>query len=95
MIMGVDRILDMGRTAINVTGDAVVTTCIAGAVGMIDRDTFNSNEAVEVGGSMNLPDLNEPEDYDDFIEPGEATEIGEDGSPDKFEDMDYPVTREK
>ena len=23
------------------------------------------------------------------------TEIGEDGSPDKFEDMDYPVTREK
>ena len=95
MIMGVDRILDMGRTAINVTGDAVVTTCIAGAVGMIDRETFNSNEVVEVGGSVSLPDLNEPEDYDDFIEPGEATEIGEDGSPDKFEDMDYPVTREK
>ena len=29
MIMGVDRLVDMGRTAVNVTGDEVVTTCVA------------------------------------------------------------------
>ena len=29
MIMGIDRILDMARTAVNVTGDAVCTTIVA------------------------------------------------------------------
>ena len=29
LIMGIDRILDMCRTAVNVTGDAVCTTIIA------------------------------------------------------------------
>jgi DAACS family dicarboxylate/amino acid:cation (Na+ or H+) symporter len=28
--MGVDRILDMCRTVLNVTGDLVVATCVAG-----------------------------------------------------------------
>ena len=37
MIMGIDRILDMGRTAVNVTGDGVVTICIASMCGMVDR----------------------------------------------------------
>lgn len=40
MIMGVDRILDMGRTAVNVTGDAVVTMCIASLTKMLDRSVF-------------------------------------------------------
>jgi len=30
IIMGVDRILDMCRTVLNVTGDLVVATCVAG-----------------------------------------------------------------
>jgi Na+/H+-dicarboxylate symporter len=29
MILGIDAILDMGRTALNVTGDLTVTTCVA------------------------------------------------------------------
>jgi DAACS family dicarboxylate/amino acid:cation (Na+ or H+) symporter len=30
IIMGVDRLLDMCRTVLNVTGDLVVATCVAG-----------------------------------------------------------------
>jgi len=30
LILGVDRLLDMGRTALNVTGDLVVAACVAG-----------------------------------------------------------------
>ena len=29
LIMGIDRILDMTRTAVNITGDAVCTTIVA------------------------------------------------------------------
>lgn len=42
MIMGVDRLVDMGRTVINVTGDAVVTTCVAKVNGLFDRSIFDS-----------------------------------------------------
>ena len=42
MIMGVDRILAMGRTAVNVTGDAVVTMCIASLTKTLDRNVFNT-----------------------------------------------------
>ena len=44
MIMGVDRLLDMGRTAINVTGDAVVTICVAKISGMLNVDVFNNHD---------------------------------------------------
>ena len=43
MIMGVDRILDMGRTAVNVTGDAVVTMCMASATKTLDREVFKQD----------------------------------------------------
>ena len=43
MIMGVDRILDMGRTAVNVTGDAVVTMCMASLTKTLDRNVFQSH----------------------------------------------------
>ena len=39
--MGIDRIVDMARTAVNVTGDAVCTTIVAKQAGMIDKDVFN------------------------------------------------------
>lgn len=44
MIMGIDRILDMIRTAINITGDAVCTVIVANSSGeeYFDRDNFNS-----------------------------------------------------
>lgn len=41
MILGIDRLLDMTRTAVNITGDAAVTTIVAKSEGEIDIDTFN------------------------------------------------------
>lgn len=87
MIMGIDRILDMGRTAINVTGDGVVTTCIANTVGMLDRDVFKNDRIAAVELDQ-LEGPAEPADYDDFTAAGEPVEIGEDGNPDKFEDVE-------
>ena len=40
LIMGIDRILDMTRTAVNITGDAVCTTIIAHQNNLLDRDRF-------------------------------------------------------
>lgn len=45
LIIGVDRLLDMTRTATNVTGDAMVTTVVANSEGLLNRDTFNDAEA--------------------------------------------------
>ncbi len=45
LIMGVDRLLDMMRTAVNVTGDAAVTTIVARSEKSIDMDTYNNPEA--------------------------------------------------
>jgi Na+/H+-dicarboxylate symporter len=42
MILGIDRILDMARTAINITGDATVTMIMARQDGSLDLDQFNS-----------------------------------------------------
>lgn len=44
LIMGVDRILDMIRTAVNITGDAVCTTIVAHQNGELDREVFNRVE---------------------------------------------------
>lgn len=41
LIMGIDRILDMTRTAVNVTGDAICTTIVAKRDGMLDEKVFN------------------------------------------------------
>ncbi len=39
-IMGIDRILDMSRTAVNITGDAICTTIVAHQDGSLDKDVF-------------------------------------------------------
>ena len=41
LIMGIDRIVDMARTAVNVTGDAVCTIIVANQEGTLDRERFN------------------------------------------------------
>lgn len=41
MIIGIDRILDMTRTAVNVTGDAAVTCIVANSENQLDVDAFN------------------------------------------------------
>ncbi len=45
LIMGVDRLLDMMRTAVNVTGDATITTIVARSENSISMDTFNDPTA--------------------------------------------------
>jgi len=44
-IIGVDRIVDMTRTAVNVTGDAMVSTIVAKSENRIDLDVFNDPHA--------------------------------------------------
>lgn len=41
LIMGIDRILDMARTAVNVTGDAVCTTIVAKHEGLVNKEVFD------------------------------------------------------
>ena len=43
LIMGVDRILDMLRTAVNVTGDAVCTLIVAKQNDEFDAEIFAQN----------------------------------------------------
>ena len=43
LIMGIDRILDMTRTAVNITGDAVCTTIVAHQNNALDRKVFNES----------------------------------------------------
>lgn len=45
-IMGIDRILDMSRTAVNITGDAVCTTIVAHQNRAIDRNVFNQRDQI-------------------------------------------------
>jgi Na+/H+-dicarboxylate symporter len=42
IILGVDRLLDMIRTAINVTGDAAVSTVVAVREDKLNREVFNN-----------------------------------------------------
>lgn len=44
-IIGVDRLLDMMRTAVNVAGDATVASVVAHTEGELDRTTFNNKVA--------------------------------------------------
>lgn len=41
LIMGIDRILDMARTAVNITGDAVCTTIVAYQNDAVDKEVYN------------------------------------------------------
>ena len=44
LIIGIDRILDMLRTAVNVAGDAAVTCFIARTEGALDKDVFSRSK---------------------------------------------------
>lgn len=45
LIMGIDRILDMCRTAVNITGDAVCTTIVASQEKAVNREVFENPKA--------------------------------------------------
>ncbi len=44
LIIGVDRILDMVRTAVNITGDAAASVIVAKSENMLDEETFNATD---------------------------------------------------
>ena len=90
MIMGIDRILDMGRTAINVTGDAMVTTVMGKMTGMLDEEVYKSNNLPDIDEAA-LAASTEPAGYDDFTAEGDPTEIGEGGDPNKYADIEEPT----
>ena len=54
LILGVDRLMDMIRTAVNITGDAVVSTIVAKSEGQVDLDVYGDPEA---GVEMDPPQL--------------------------------------
>jgi len=45
LIIGVDRLLDMLRTAVNVIGDAVVTCIVAKSENLLDVAVFNQHDS--------------------------------------------------
>ncbi|HEO99003.1 MAG: dicarboxylate/amino acid:cation symporter [Campylobacterales bacterium] len=55
LILGVDRLLDMLRTAVNVTGDAVVSTVVARSEDELDIGVYLDREA----GSVEAPEIDE------------------------------------
>lgn len=50
LVLGVDRLLDMARTVVNVTGDGVISCIVAKSEGQLDLRAFNSD-----------PDKDDPE----------------------------------
>jgi len=59
LIIGVDRLLDMMRTAVNVTGDAMVSSVVARSEGKLDEGVFDSSNknlslSPEPGGDEEL-----------------------------------------
>lgn len=48
LVLGVDRILDMLRTAVNITGDAAVATLVAKSEGHFDEAIFNETSDSQV-----------------------------------------------
>jgi Na+/H+-dicarboxylate symporter len=45
LVLGVDRLMDMIRTAVNVSGDAVVSSIVAKSEGKLDETIYNDPEA--------------------------------------------------
>ena len=45
LIIGIDRVLDMARTAVNITGDAAVSCIVAKFEGQLDMSVYEDLEA--------------------------------------------------
>lgn len=60
LILGVDRLLDMVRTAVNVSGDAVVSTVVARSEGKLDLAVYNDPEA----GAFDTSDIHIDEEVE-------------------------------
>jgi len=57
LILGVDRLLDMIRTAVNVSGDAAVSVIVAKSEGKLNESIFNDpNAGVLTDDDLDIPD---------------------------------------
>ena len=56
LILGVDRLMDMIRTAVNVSGDATVSCIVAKSEGKLDESVFNDADAGVYDG-IEKPDM--------------------------------------
>ena len=54
MILGIDAILDMGRTCVNVTGDMTGTLVVAKSEKQVDLDVLNGKKTVETDKGRNI-----------------------------------------
>ncbi len=54
IIAGVDRIADMFRTTLNVTGDAACTIAVARSEGLLDKEVFYGRRAAEEGAAPQM-----------------------------------------
>ena len=47
LLLAVDPILDMGRTAVNVAGQALVPTIVAKRQGILNQSVYDAGESIE------------------------------------------------
>jgi hypothetical protein len=82
MIIGVDRLLDMVRTAVNVTGDATVALIVGELEGQVDKTIFGDWQA-DVMTPRNYQTDGDPNrrSFLDRINDAEAPESGEPEAP--------------
>lgn len=57
LIIGVDRLLDMTRTAVNVTGDCMVACVVGKSEGEFDIDVYNDPDAGEEKEELHMDDF--------------------------------------
>jgi DAACS family dicarboxylate/amino acid:cation (Na+ or H+) symporter len=55
LIIGIDRLLDMLRTAVNVAGDGAVTCVVAQSEGALNKDVFMDPDAVLAPNERRAP----------------------------------------
>ena len=57
LIIGVDRLLDMTRTAVNITGDCMVSCVVAKSEGGLDEDIYYNEHAGEKEEDVNFSEF--------------------------------------
>ncbi|PHS20195.1 MAG: dicarboxylate/amino acid:cation symporter [Kangiella sp.] len=67
LILGVDRILDMIRTSVNVTGDAVVSAIVAKSEGKFNMDIFNDPDAGLIDESETQVDIDDEKELAEAV----------------------------
>ena len=62
LIIGIDRLMDMIRTAVNVSGDGVVSCIVARSEGKLDTQAFNDPDAghIDVHESLHINSIPQP-----------------------------------